>query len=140
MKKSVWTDSIEIPQFDSLNGDRKTDVLIIGGGLCGLLCAYFLQRAEIDYILVEGDRIAKGITKNTTAKITFLHGLVYSNIINSIGFNLGHLANEYKTFTMLNDSTEGSVKFIMLMDGISIKDMQKEEIILNQDKDDKKEN
>ncbi len=85
MKKSVWTDSIEIPQFDSLNGDRKTDVLIIGGGLCGLLCAYFLQRAEIDYILVEGDRIAKGITKNTTAKITFLHGLVYSNIINSIG-------------------------------------------------------
>ena len=41
---------------------------------------------------------------------------------------------------MLNDSTEGSVKFIMLMDGISIKDMQKEEIILNQDKDDKKEN
>lgn len=85
MKKSVWTDSIEIPQFESLNGDRKTDVLIIGGGLCGLLCAYFLQRAGIDYILVEGDRIAKGITKNTTAKITFLHGLVYSNIINSIG-------------------------------------------------------
>lgn len=85
MKKSVWTDSIEIPQFESLNGDRKTDVLIIGGGLCGLLCAYFLQRAGIDYILVDGDRIAKGITKNTTAKITFLHGLVYSNIINSIG-------------------------------------------------------
>lgn len=85
MKKSVWTDSIEIPQFESLDGDRKTDVLIIGGGLCGLLCAYFLQRAGIDYILVEGDRIAKGITKNTTAKITFLHGLVYSNIINSIG-------------------------------------------------------
>lgn len=85
MKKSVWTDSIEIPQFESLNGDRKTDVLIIGSGLCGLLCAYFLQRAGIDYILVEGDRIAKGITKNTTAKITFLHGLVYSNIINSIG-------------------------------------------------------
>ena len=53
---------------------------------------------------------------------------------------LKDLANEYKTFTMLNDSTEGSVKFIMLMDGISIKDMQKEEIILNQDKDDKKEN
>lgn len=85
MKKSVWTDSIEIPQFDSLNGDRKTDVLIIGGGLCGLLCAYFLQRAEIDYILVEGDRIAKGITKNTTAKITFLHGLIYSKLINSVG-------------------------------------------------------
>ena len=85
MKKSVWTDSIEIPQFDSLNGDRKTDVLIIGGGLCGVLCAYFLQQAGIDYILVEGDRIAEGITKNTTAKITFLHGLIYSKLINSVG-------------------------------------------------------
>ncbi len=38
MKKSVWTDSVEVPQFKSLNGDIKTDVLVIGGGLCGLLC------------------------------------------------------------------------------------------------------
>lgn len=53
---------------------------------------------------------------------------------------LKDLANEYKTFTMLNKDTEGSVKFIMLMDGISVKDMQKEEIILNQDKDTKKDN
>lgn len=85
MKKSVWTDSIEIPQFKSLNGDIKTDVLVIGGGLCGLLCAYYLQQAGVDYALVEGDRIAKGITKNTTAKITFLHGLVYAKLINSVG-------------------------------------------------------
>ncbi len=85
MKKSIWTDSVEMPQFDSLKGDRKTDVLIIGGGLCGLLCAYFLQQAGIDYILTEGGRIAKGITKNTTAKITFLHGLIYSKLIDGAG-------------------------------------------------------
>lgn len=85
MKKSVWTDSVEIPQFKSLDGDKKTDVLIIGGGLCGLLCAYHLQQAGVDCILVEGDRIANGITKNTTAKITFLHGLVYSKLIKILG-------------------------------------------------------
>lgn len=85
MKKSVWTDNVELPQFKSLDGDKKTDVLIIGGGLCGLLCEYRLQRAGVDCILVEADRIASGITKNTTAKITFLHGLVYSKLIKSVG-------------------------------------------------------
>ena len=27
--------------------DRKTEVLIVGGGLCGLLCAYFLKQAGV---------------------------------------------------------------------------------------------
>lgn len=85
MKKSVWTDSAELPQFETLDGDRKTDVLIIGGGLCGLLCAYRLQQAGVDYILVEANRIASGITKNTTAKITYLHGLIYAKLIKSVG-------------------------------------------------------
>ncbi len=85
MKKSVWTDNVELPQFKTLDGDKKTDVLIIGGGLCGLLCAYRLQQAGVDYILVEANRIASGITKNTTAKITYLHGLIYANLIKSVG-------------------------------------------------------
>lgn len=85
MKKSVWTDNAELPQFKSLEGDKKTEVLIIGGGLCGLLCAYRLQQAGVDYMLVEADRIAGGITKNTTAKITYLHGLVYAGLIKGAG-------------------------------------------------------
>ena len=85
MHKSVWSDSVCLPEFESLKKDIKTDVLIIGGGLCGLLCAHVLQKAGIDYILVEGDKIASGITKNTTAKITSQHGLVYSKLINNFG-------------------------------------------------------
>ena len=30
MKKSLWTDSVELPEFNSLNKDTKTDVLIMG--------------------------------------------------------------------------------------------------------------
>lgn len=85
MKKSVWTDNVSLPIFNTLNGDVKTDVLIIGGGLCGILCAYFLKQAGIDYILVEGNQIASGITKNTTAKITSQHSIIYSKLINTIG-------------------------------------------------------
>lgn len=84
MHNSIWTLDTELPQFNELKGDKKTDVLIIGGGLCGILCAYFLKQKGIDYILVEGNKIASGITKNTTAKITSLHGLIYDKLINSI--------------------------------------------------------
>ncbi|MDD4689272.1 MAG: FAD-dependent oxidoreductase [Eubacteriales bacterium] len=85
MEKSLWSDSVELPKFDRLNKDKKVDVLIIGGGICGILCAYLLKQAGIDYILVEADRIAQGITCNTTAKITSLHGLIYDELIGSIG-------------------------------------------------------
>ena len=49
--KSIWRD-IDFPTFESLSGDISTDVLIIGGGISGLLTAYFLDRAGVDYLLV----------------------------------------------------------------------------------------
>lgn len=81
MKHSVWSDTIIMPEFEKLIGDKKTDVLIIGGGVCGILCAYYLKQAGVDCILAEGSRIASGITKNTTAKITLQHGLIYDKLI-----------------------------------------------------------
>lgn len=80
MNDSIWTKSVKLPRFNKLEGDKKTDVLIIGGGMCGILCAYFLDKAGVDYILVEGGRIASGVTQNTTAKITSQHGLLYTDI------------------------------------------------------------
>ncbi len=85
LKKSVWTDTASLPKFPSLDKDIKTDVLIIGGGLCGILCAYQLEEAGIDYILVEGSKIVSGVTKNTTAKITSQHGIIYNKLIESFG-------------------------------------------------------
>ena len=81
MNKSVWVDEVNLKRFKSLDGDLKTDVLIIGGGMAGVLCAYMLHNKGIDYALVEKDKIAMGITKNTTAKITSLHGLIYSKLV-----------------------------------------------------------
>ena len=86
MKKSVWHSTATLPRFDTLQGDKKTDVLIVGGGIAGLLCAYFLEKEGIDYILAEAGSISCGITKNTTAKITFQHGLIYDKLIRKSGF------------------------------------------------------
>lgn len=85
MRKSVWVDTCEIPTFESLDGDKKCDILIIGGGMAGLMCAYKLHNLGVNYILLEGDKIAKGITKNTTAKITSNHGIIYSDLVSAYG-------------------------------------------------------
>ncbi len=79
MNKSIWED-VEFPKFFKAQGDIKTEVLIIGGGIVGILTAYFLQKAGVDYVLVEQNRICSGVTSKTTAKITLQHGLNYQKI------------------------------------------------------------
>ncbi len=82
---SIWNDNIEHLKFNEQKGDIKTDVLIVGGGMCGILCAYMLKERGIDCVLVEADTILKGITNNTTAKLTLQHGLIYHKIMNMYG-------------------------------------------------------
>ena len=82
---SLWSATSDIPSFDTLKGDAKTDVLIIGGGLAGILCAYELKNRGIGCLLVEADKICSGITKNTTAKITSQHGFIYDKITKKFG-------------------------------------------------------
>ena len=82
---SIWTKSAELPCFEALEGEVKTDVLIIGGGMAGILCAYFLQKENVDYVLVEGKTICSGVTQNTTAKITSQHGLIYDKFLRKTG-------------------------------------------------------
>ena len=83
--ESIWPETTALPTFDSLKQDLKTDVLIIGGGLAGILCAYMLDKAGVDYALVEADRICNGVTRNTTAKITSQHGLIFQKLIREFG-------------------------------------------------------
>lgn len=83
--KSVWQVKTKLPEFPELDRDTKTDVLVIGGGMAGILTAYFLHQNGVKYILVEKNRICSGTTQNTTAKITFQHGLIYQKIFKSSG-------------------------------------------------------
>ena len=82
---SLWEQLENHKNFEGLNQNLKTDVLIIGGGITGLLCAYMLHQLHISHVLVEADTICSGITKNTTAKITTQHGLIYDKLIQRFG-------------------------------------------------------
>ena len=79
--ESVWNESVNLPRYSRLRGNIKTDVLIIGGGLSGILCSYQLKEKGVESVILESRNICGGITKNTTAKITSQHGLVYNELI-----------------------------------------------------------
>ena len=85
---SIWTKTVTMPSFPALEGDIKTDVLIIGGGMAGIICAHFLKEQGVDYVLAEGREICSGVTKNTTAKITSQHGLIYQKIAKQRGMEM----------------------------------------------------
>lgn len=108
---SVWQDCSTLPKLDKLRGDIKTDVLIIGGGIAGILTAYNLQKQGVKYLLIESDSILRGVTANTTAKITSQHSLIYSSLIKRFGvdgarlyYRLNEAAIEkYRSFAKVSD-------------------------------------
>lgn len=83
--ESIWHKNAKLPTFPSLTDNKKTDVLIIGGGITGILTAYMLNKKGVNCLLLEKNRICSGTTGNTTAKITFQHGLIYSKLLKNEG-------------------------------------------------------
>ncbi|MBE6928601.1 MAG: FAD-dependent oxidoreductase [Ruminococcaceae bacterium] len=82
---SIWMNGIQMPHFPPLQGDLHTDVLVIGGGLAGLLCAHRLTCAGINCTLIEQNRLMQGISGRTTAKLTSQHGPVYARLLETLG-------------------------------------------------------
>ncbi|MCC6204044.1 MAG: FAD-binding oxidoreductase [Hyphomicrobiales bacterium] len=50
----------ERPEYPALDGDRRADVVIIGGGFTGLSAAAHLARAGVDVTLIEAHRVGDG--------------------------------------------------------------------------------
>lgn len=84
---SFWLDSIENKnKFNKLEKDISTDVCIVGAGIFGLTCGYYLTKQGYNVVLLEkGKDIARKTTRHTTAKITSQHNLIYKYLIDSLG-------------------------------------------------------
>ncbi len=67
---SIWNE-YELPKYDSLKNNNECDVLIIGGGLSGVSLLYHLKNSGLKVILVERNRLGRGVTSRTTGKLTY---------------------------------------------------------------------
>ncbi|XOQ48681.1 MAG: Cytochrome b6-f complex iron-sulfur subunit 1 [Eubacteriales bacterium] len=83
--KSIWSESCSLPKRDSLKGDLVVETAVIGAGMAGLLTAYLLQKEGMKVAVLEAAETASGVTKNTTAKVTVQHNLIYNSLIQNIG-------------------------------------------------------
>ncbi|HIZ76256.1 MAG TPA: FAD-dependent oxidoreductase [Firmicutes bacterium] len=99
MSISYWQDTVKNQTNDRNQRPipRRTDVAVVGGGIAGILIAYYLQSAGKKVVLLEAKHILEGTTACTTAKVTSQHGLVYRDLERYFGLEFSSLyasANE----------------------------------------------
>ncbi|HLR68021.1 MAG TPA: FAD-dependent oxidoreductase [Virgibacillus sp.] len=92
--ESYWRENMNIPDFPPLDKDIEVDVVIVGGGITGITSAYLLANEGMKVALLEADKVLGGTTGHTTAKITAQHGLIYDELIKSLGKNKARLYYE----------------------------------------------
>lgn len=86
--KSIWDDDInQNNKFSILNNDISTNICIIGGGITGISIAYELFKNNIDFVLLEKDKICSKTTNFSSAKVTSQHGILYNELANKYGIN-----------------------------------------------------
>jgi glycine/D-amino acid oxidase-like deaminating enzyme/nitrite reductase/ring-hydroxylating ferredoxin subunit len=103
LPQSYWMASTPTTNYPALTEDLKVDVLIVGGGMAGISCAYMLLNEGVKVAIIEADKILQGTTGHTTAKITSQHGLIYNKIKSKMSMEL---AQQYA------DANESAIKLI----------------------------
>lgn len=83
---SLWLDlDKKMNLYPSLASDTETEVCIIGAGIFGLTCAYYLSNLGYKVMVLEKNLVGEKTTGHTTAKITSQHNLFYNYLIHSYG-------------------------------------------------------
>ena len=91
---SYWISSTPSTGYPSLRPGTSVDVAIIGGGILGITAAYLLKQEGLTVAVIEGDRIVRGVTGYTTAKITSSQSLIYSELKQKFGEDGARLYGE----------------------------------------------
>ena len=84
--ESIWSRDCHMEKRDPLTRSIETEIAVVGAGMAGVLIAHALQRDGRQVVVLEADRTGSGQTRNTTAKVTSQHGLIYRKLIRTFGW------------------------------------------------------
>src|SRR4051794_40137732 len=91
---SIWLDRARGSSYPRLEGERRYDVAVIGGGITGVTTALLLARAGLSVGLVDQHVIAGGTTGHSTAKATSQHSITYLRLRLTIGYDAARTYGE----------------------------------------------
>ena len=111
--ESIWSKTIQLSEREALAEDLRVKNVVIGAGMAGLLTAYLLQSKGEEVRVLEANTIASGQTKNTTAKITSQHGLIYHDMIKNSGIDRA------KGYAKANEAAIKKYREIITKEGIA---------------------
>lgn len=110
---SFWLDSVKNkPTFTTLDKNITTDVCIIGAGIFGLSCGYYLYKNGLKVTILDRNNILEKVSGHTTAKITSQHNLIYKYLVDSLGIKSA------KQYLDANQSAISNIKDIIDIEDI----------------------
>lgn len=83
--QSFWLEDQKEITFPTFEGEETFDVAIVGGGITGIMTAYYLVQLGFKVALFEASNLMYGTTGRTTGKITAQHDIIYHTLIDEYG-------------------------------------------------------
>jgi glycine/D-amino acid oxidase-like deaminating enzyme/nitrite reductase/ring-hydroxylating ferredoxin subunit len=94
---SVWQATVEMKKFSPLTQNTNAEICVVGAGITGLMCAYFLAKEGKNVVVIDDGEIGGGETCKTTAHITNVIDDRYYEVERLFGRETAKLACESET-------------------------------------------
>jgi glycine/D-amino acid oxidase-like deaminating enzyme/nitrite reductase/ring-hydroxylating ferredoxin subunit len=92
--ESYWIDTRPYPRIPAGTLPPAVDVVVVGGGITGLTAAVLLKAAGKTVAVLEGLRVASGVTGNTSAHLTHVIDCSFQTLLSHFGIEGARLAAE----------------------------------------------
>lgn len=98
--ESYWQKTTDRPEIPFLQENTRVDIAIVGGGMTGIMCAYYLKDSGKKIAVFEQEILGCQTTGHTTAKITYLHKTIYQYLISYYGKEIAAMYLESNMLAM----------------------------------------